>query len=85
MSETLKTTQITGKFVLISTDAPSDQNESPETLYFESSVGTGKAKYWTAETVKAHVFSDLNDAVTMLIETNRSYAPVFIRSIEPTN
>lgn len=82
MSEILTANRITGKFVLISIEAPSDQNEISETLYFESSVGTGKANYWTAEIKKAHVFSDLDDAVTMLIETNRSYAPVFIRSIE---
>jgi hypothetical protein len=73
--------KITGAFVLISTDPPSEQNEPRETLYFESSAGDGKAKYWTDKIEKAHVFSDLDDAVPMLIETNRSYAPVLIRSL----
>ena len=52
--------------------------DNPETVYYESSAGEGKANYWTDDVSKAHIFKDIESAVRKLIETNRSYSPVRI-------
>ncbi|MCC3798374.1 hypothetical protein ACXHQL_17440 [Vibrio parahaemolyticus] len=55
--------------------------DNPETVYFESSVGEGKAKYWTDDLNKAHVFTDMESAVSMLLQTNRKHYPVSIQQL----
>lgn len=52
--------------------------DNPQTVYYESSAGEGKANYWTDDVNKAHVFKDIDSAIKKLIETNRSYSPVKI-------
>jgi len=85
--------QVTGNFVLAapSGDFKFDENtevvkdssgaivlDNPETVYYESNAGEGKANYWTDDVSKAYVFKDIDSAVLKLIETNRSYSPVKI-------
>lgn len=93
------TKEVKGKFVLCAQSGEFNFNEeneivrrangiakleNPQTIYFEENLGDGKAKYWTDDISKAFVFTKIDDAVAMVIETNRSYSPVSIRSISRT-
>ncbi len=92
----METQEVTGKFILSAQsggfkfDKDNEieraangiaQLDNPQTVYFEENLGDGKAKYWTDDISKAFVFTKLDDAVAMVIETNRSHSPVSIRSI----
>ncbi|MCQ9247873.1 hypothetical protein NQ041_22105 [Vibrio diabolicus] len=76
---------INGKFVLTAPDGDWKFNEqdelvcdNPKTVYFESSAGEGKAKYWTDALEKAQVFTDIESAIAMREQTHRKHSPVSI-------
>ena len=80
---------ITGRFVLSAPDGKwtyDDKDElvflATKTVYFESSVGEGRAKYWTNNLKEAHVFTDMSKAIAMLVETNRAHSPVTVLRVE---
>ncbi|NAW59297.1 MULTISPECIES: hypothetical protein [unclassified Vibrio] len=89
-------TPITGRFILSSLDGDFKFDEefkivknaegppmldNPATVYFESDLGEGKAKYWTDNIEQAHVFSDFESALSMRDKTNKKYSPVTILAI----
>lgn len=89
------TSPVQGPFVLCSWDGEYSFNDdqeielddtgkplltNKEAIFFESSAGEGKAKYWTADVAQAHVFADLDSAVLMLLQF-RNPANVRIRSV----
>lgn len=91
-----KLTQITGSFVLCSESGDytfNDDSEivkhpngkpvlsNPETVYYESSAGEGKAKYWTDDLSKAHVFTSIDDAVSVLLSTHSTDFTSVIRQL----
>ncbi|MFM2591258.1 hypothetical protein [Vibrio sp. TBV020] len=80
---------VSGQFVLSAPDGRWEENEKGElafkhthTVYFESSVGVGKAKYWADDIEKAQVFTNMDEAVAMLLEVNRAHSPVSIQSLQ---
>ncbi|MNC42823.1 hypothetical protein D3C75_916510 [compost metagenome] len=90
-----RATPVTGRFVLCSWDGKYSFNDvqdleldgsgnpvvtDKEAVYFESSAGEGKAKYWTADAAQAQVFESLDSAVLMLLQC-RNPADVRIRSV----
>ncbi|WP_210498945.1 hypothetical protein [Vibrio crassostreae] len=79
----MKLEAIEGDFVLTAPDCHYNENEeliynSDNPIYFSSSAGEGKAKYWTEQLTEAFVFKDFDSAIKMRDETNRSYSPVTI-------
>ncbi len=86
---TIKTEPITGNFVLSAPDGKWESDDkdnltfiTTHTVYLESSVGKGKAKYWTDSLENALVFTDLEKAVSMRDETNREHSPVSILQLK---
>lgn len=84
----MKVKPIEGRFVLSSQDGDWGLNEqdewvcnNPQTVYFESSAGEGRAKYWTENIEEAFIFNDLESAISMRDATNRNHSPVSILQV----
>ncbi|MCG6230218.1 hypothetical protein [Vibrio furnissii] len=84
----IKAEPITGNFVLSALDGEFEFDESENaifkpscTVYFESDVGEGKAKYWTDNLENAFVFTDMDSAISMLKQVDRKHSPVSILQV----
>lgn len=85
----MKAQPLDGRFVLSAPDGHWKVNESDEltfhcthTVYFESSAGMDKAKYWTSVLENAYIFSSIEDAIAMLLQTYQEHSPVTILKVE---
>lgn len=53
-----------------------------DTVYFESSAGMDKAKYWTSVLENAYIFALVEDAIAMLLQNHREHSPVTILKVK---